>query len=184
MLGFLRETKEAAEKAGKDARTGLVRSGLEEYLAIIFPGVNDWIHDKSVNKELGGIRPDYRSEALKLIIEFDGVQHFQKPDRIRKDVENKKLYESCGYTVVRIPCFIQLTAKVIKKLFNVEVSPELVFPEGVGSFGYCFTPAYFCPAGIELCKSIFKEFPEQYEVNIKVLEEMNDDFTSGLSLIK
>ena len=185
MLGFLRETKEAAIKAGKDARTGLIRSGLDEYLAVIFPGVTDWVHDKTVCKELGNKRPDYRSESLKLIIEFDGIHHFQKPTQIRKDNEAIKLYSSYGYKVVRIPCFIQLTASVIKKLFKVDVDPSLVFPDGIGSFGgFEFTPAYFCPAGIERCKNILKEFPDQYEANLKALKEMNDDYISGYSLLK
>lgn len=39
MLGYLRETKEVALKAGVDKNTGICRSGLEEYLSIIFPGI-------------------------------------------------------------------------------------------------------------------------------------------------
>lgn len=69
--GFLRETKELAQKAGLDADTGLCRTGLEEYLKVIFPDVDDWFHDEPIGM-LNGIkrklRPDYRSETLKLII--------------------------------------------------------------------------------------------------------------------
>lgn len=43
--GSLRETKEAAKKAGIDSKTGLNRTGLEEYLATIFFG-EEWVHDK------------------------------------------------------------------------------------------------------------------------------------------
>jgi hypothetical protein len=35
--GFLRETSELAKKAGKDKDTGLHRTGLEDYLKVIFP---------------------------------------------------------------------------------------------------------------------------------------------------
>lgn len=35
--GFLRETKELAAKAGIDKDTGLYRTGMEDYLAVIFP---------------------------------------------------------------------------------------------------------------------------------------------------
>ena len=38
--GFLRETRAAAKKAGIDADTGVKRTGLEDYLAVIFPEVN------------------------------------------------------------------------------------------------------------------------------------------------
>ena len=80
--GFLRETTEAAIKAGLDADTGLHRTGLNEYLAVIFPDTNDWIHDKAlgeVNGEKIRNRPDYRSESLKIIVEFDGLPHHNNP---------------------------------------------------------------------------------------------------------
>ena len=35
--GFLRETAELARKAGIDKDTGIHRTGLDEYLKIIFP---------------------------------------------------------------------------------------------------------------------------------------------------
>lgn len=50
-----------------------------------------------------------RSESLKLIVEIDGLPHYQNPIVILKDKEKTKLYEEFGYKVVRIPYFIQLT---------------------------------------------------------------------------
>lgn len=46
--GFLRETTEAAIKAGIDRGTGLHRTGLNEYLKVIFPDIDDWVHDKAL----------------------------------------------------------------------------------------------------------------------------------------
>jgi len=57
--GFLRETREMALR--REVATDIVVGG---------------------NKSR--IRPDYRSETLKLIIEFDGVQHYTKPSISRK----------------------------------------------------------------------------------------------------
>jgi len=51
--GFLRETAELAKKAGKDKDTGLHRTGLEYYLKVIFPEINDWIHDKALGEVEG-----------------------------------------------------------------------------------------------------------------------------------
>ena len=113
--GFLRETSEQAKKAGIDKDTGIHRTGLDEYLKLIFPKTDDWIHDKMIGKVDGVLyrsRPDYRSESLKIIIEFDGLPHYQKPDIILKDERNTKLYESFGYKVVRIPYFIQFTNSI------------------------------------------------------------------------
>ena len=168
--GFLRETSELAKKAGIDKDTGLHRTGLDEYLKVIFPNIEDWIHDKTLGK-INDItyksRPDYRSETLKLIIEFDGLQHYTKPDIIEKDNRLTKVYEDLGYKVVRIPYFIQLSNNAVKKLFGIDVK-EFLFDESIPSLGYKGqnTPAYLCPAGLVRMVKEFRNFPEQYKTNL------------------
>ena len=186
--GFLRETSELAKKAGKDKDTGLHRTGLDDYLKVIFPEVNDWIHDKALG-EINGkkykSRPDYRSEKLKIIIEFDGLQHYTKPDIIEKDYRLTKVYTELGYTVVRIPYFIQLTNKAVKTLFNKDISEEL-FDESYSSLGIqgLNTPAYLCPAGVKRMAQEFKRFPEQYKINIDFLRRQNDPYRSGIEFLE
>ena len=88
--GYLRENKGKAIKAGIDPTTKLHRTGLEDYLNEIFPHINDWIHDEKLPKDIvekykvGRLRPDYRSETLKMIIEFDGIDHYRSPFQIKK----------------------------------------------------------------------------------------------------
>ena len=186
--GFLRETAELAKKAGKDKDTGLHRTGLEEYFKVIFPEVNDWIHDKALG-EINGVkfksRPDYRSEKLKMIIEFDGLQHYTKPDIIEKDYRLTSVYTELGYKVVRIPYFIQLTNKAIKTLFNIDLS-ENFFDESFSSLGIngMNTPAYLCPAGVKRMAQEFKKFPEQYKINIEFLKHQNDPYKSGIEFLE
>ena len=186
--GFLRETQEDAIKSGIEPDTGLCRTGLDEYLKVIFPEVNDWIHDKTIPNLPEGIkcrkRPDYRSETLKLIIEFDGFPHFQSPLQILKDKETICLYESFGYRVVRIPFFIQLTNKAVETLFGIKVQ-EPLFKVKYPSLGINgSSPAYMCPAGITRMAEIFSLFPEQYEVNINHLKSFNNDYLTGASLLE
>jgi hypothetical protein len=186
--GFLRETAAMAKKAGKDKDTNLHRTGLEEYLKVIFPNIDDWVHDKAlgiINGTLNRSRPDYRSEILKLIIEFDGLQHYTKPEIIEKDLKTTGLYEELGYKVVRIPYFIQLTNKAVKTLFNVDIFEEL-FDETISSLGIKGqnTPAYLCPAGVKRMAGEFKKFPEQYKTNIDFLKKQNDPFRSGVEFIE
>ncbi len=186
--GFLRETSEQAKKAGIDKDTGIHRTGLDEYLKLIFPTTNDWIHDKMIGKVDGTLyrsRPDYRSESLKLIIEFDGLPHYQKPDIILKDERNTKLYQSFGYTVVRIPYFIQLTNKAVKELFDIEIE-EALFDEKISSLGKegKNTPAFLCPSGIQRMAKEFKRFPEQYDVNLTFLKSQNDEYLTGTILLE
>ena len=180
IYGYLRETKELAIKAGINPLNNLPRTGLEEYLSIVFPTTQDWIHDKSISKDCRS-RPDYRSESLKLIVEFDGLPHYQNPDIILKDKVNTEKYQNMGYRVVRIPYFIQLTNKAVKQLFNVEV-PVRLFPETEPSLnieGRC-TPAYLCPLGIERMAKELLKFPEQLDINIKHLQKYNNDSLTGL----
>ena len=186
--GFLRETDTKAKEAGIDKDTGLHRTGLEDYLKVIFPKIDDWIHDKPlgmVNDTLYKSRPDYRSEKLKLIIEFDGLQHYTKPDIIEKDLKTTELYKNFGYKVVRIPYFIQMTNKAVKTLFDVDVS-EVLFDETISSLGIegKNTPAYLCPAGVKRMAEEFKKFPEQYKTNIDFLKKQNDPFKSGAEFLE
>ena len=186
--GFLRETAELARKAGRDRDTGLHRTGLEEYLEVIFPDVNDWVHDKAIGR-IGDAfcrkRPDYRSESLKLIIEFDGLQHYTNPSNLLRDAENTAFYEKCGYTVVRIPYFIQFTNKVVEQLFHVIVE-EPLFPEGIPSLGPKSknTPAFLCYRGIQRMAMEYRNFPEQYMTNISFLKGQEDQHLIEYELLE
>lgn len=192
--GFLRETKYEAIKAGKDADTGLNRTGLDEYLEAIFPG-KVWIHDKVITGSDGKciriadkplrIRPDYRCEELKLIVEYDGIPHYTKPDVILRDRRNTIIYENLGYKVVRIPFFIQLTNRAVKELFGIEVA-ESLFPDGYSSLGPQGqnTPAYLCPLGLKRMAKEFRKFPDQYKTNIDFLRKCEADCPDNAVLIE
>lgn len=171
--GYLRENAKKAREAGIDTETGLCRTGLEEYLHAIFPHVNDWISDKKVEGLKRNFRPDYRSEQLKLIVEFDGLPHYTDPLNIHLDEVKTKYYQDAGYKVVRIPFFIQLTNKVVKRLFGVDVA-EPLFDEKYASLGSSSknTPAFLCSAGIKrMAKEFYLLSPEQYKINITALEK-------------
>ena len=185
--GFIRETKD--EATGIDADTGLHRTGLEEYLAVIFPGVNDWVHDKQTGLTKNGkatrMRPDYRSETLKMIVEFDGLPHYTNPKNIIKDEENTRFYQENGYKVVRIPYFIQLTNKVVKTLFGVSVN-EPLFDETIPSMGPNGnnTPAFLCFSGIKRMAKEFRGFPEQYKVNVDFMKSQEDQRLVEVELLE
>ena len=184
--GYLRENSAAAEKAGNDKHNNRCRIGLEKYLEVIFPNV-DWIANKQFgmhNGKMHKIKPDYRSDILKLVIEFDGKYHYSNPINIKKDIEKDRIYDSAGYKVIRIPYFIQLTNKVVKQLFNVDVKDDL-FPEGIESMSIeeKNTPAFMCPMGVKRMANDFLKFPEQYEANVSALKKVNDEFLTGVSIL-
>ena len=182
--GYLRECSEKA--TGIDKATGLNRTGFDEYVKVIFPNVTDWIHDKVISGVKRKFRPDWRSESLKLIVEFDGLQHYQSPTEILKDQDRIEFYESLGYKVVRIPFFIQLSNSAVETLFGIKVIERLFNEDKYPSMNVkekC-TPAFMCPAGIERMAKELSLFPIQCKVNINYLEQINDDFLTGVSLLK
>ena len=182
--GFLRETKEEAKKSGKDPDTGLHRTGLEDYLEVIFPNTTDWIHDKAIGNG-SRRRPDYRSESLKLIVEFDGVPHYTSPEKIRQDEVSTAFYQDLGYKVVRIPYFIQLTNDVVKSLFGVEVKEKL-FDESIPSIGSRLpnTPAFLCHQGVIRMAKEYKKYPEQYKINLEFMKRQKDQYLVEYELLE
>ena len=161
------------------------RTGLPTYLKEIYPNVDDWIHDEVVPNSGRKTRPDYRSESLKLIIEFDSLHHYQQSGTIKGDREKAELYTNLGYKVVRIPYFIQFSKSAVKTLFDVELEKDL-FNERIPSLGIKGrnTTAFLCGAGVKRMAEEFHFFPEQYKWNVEFLEQQNDDDLSGVELLK
>ncbi len=185
--GFLRETQAKADRDGADP-SGLCRTGLDAYPQSIFPEVRDWVHDRAipgVSGKLKGKRPDYRSETLRLIVEFDGVQHYTDPQRVWEDEEKTQAFEELGYRVVRIPYFIQLTNEAVETLFGVRID-EPLFPENRASFTSLgkYLPAYLCPAGLRRMAREFARFPAQYAINLRSLRGLGSDHLTGASLLE
>lgn len=90
----------------------------------------DFIHNRKVPKSNIQNRPDFRSEELKLIVEFDGYKHFNSSITQQRDVYKTSIYELMGYKVINIPYFIQLSSKSIKFFFDVEIDWEQEYPHG------------------------------------------------------
>lgn len=184
--GYIRETQAMALEA-KKSNPSEDYTAFEDYLEVLYPG-KVWIHDKPFGTRNGKsyrIRPDFLCEELKMIIEFDGLQHYTNPEKIRKDRQNQQIYESFGYRVIRIPYFIQLTQSVVKEMFGLDITFELFDPT-LPSMAVCWknTPAYCCPAGIARMAQEFRHYPQQYEVNLRCLEGDADEELSGVMLLK
>lgn len=187
--GYLRETAKDVEAHKYDKNTGLCRTELKKYLEVIYPDVHDWKYNEEIGKPFHGkklrIRPDAYSEEARLVVEFDGLQHYTKPDQIRRDEKNTAIYKELGYKVVRIPYFIQLSNTAVKELFDKEVF-EPLFDESFPSLGIKekATPAYLCHAGVVRMAREFLRFPRQLEVNLKALRNADNDLLSGASLLE
>ena len=148
---------------------------------------NDFIHDKAVpgstNKRL---RPDYRSDEMKIILEFDGDSHYCKALRIKTDIIKDMDYENLGYTVFRIPYFIQMSSELIKIIFDIDIKYKQKYPNGFID-KKAVLPADFCELGIELFKKDLEKFSYCKDeildsLNTKIQEKSDIELVVPLSL--
>jgi very-short-patch-repair endonuclease len=95
-------------------------------------------------------RPDYHSDRRKLVVEFDGDQHYRSSRVILGDVERDVFFTTNGFRVIRIPYFVQLSRAVITHLFGevADASTDFLnFPQGFIA-PTVVMPADFCELGI------------------------------------
>jgi hypothetical protein len=124
----------------------LTEQGLGEVLEKIFPQY-EFIHNKVVPSCNFKFRPDYRSEELGLIVEFDGYQHYTKSKVIMSDYEKDYLWsEILGYKVIRVPYFVQICNKLLEYEFGIQTNFNQVYDHGFIDSKACL-PADFCEAG-------------------------------------
>lgn len=128
----------------------LTESRLGEFLTKLFPN-HMFVHDKTVPNSGIKNRPDYRNDELMLIVEFDGYQHYTKVAYIESDCAKDRVYTQIGYTVVRIPYFVQLSTEVIGLLFNLKFDYAQIYGHGFIDKDATL-PSDFCEMGIERFK--------------------------------
>ena len=117
-------------------------------LSKLFPNAL-WIRNKTIPNSTRRFRPDFRNDELKLIIEFNGYQHYTKSKEIINDKNKKEFYESLGFKVIEWPYFIQPTPSTIYSLFNLKAECQFNnYPQGFIDKN-CVLPADFCSLGIQ-----------------------------------
>jgi len=137
-----------------------------------------FIHNKQLCKGIQ-YRPDFKCDDLMLIIEFDGYHHYDNTKTQIRDKEKHSLYKDMGYTLIRIPYFIQLTEKVYEQLFinegydlGIDRSTLVTYPHGFHD-PKALMPSDFNIVGLDLfMKQMAREFrPQQYEVFDSLVED-------------
>ena len=105
-------------------------------------------------------RPDYRSERHRLVVEFDGDQHYRSAGHVLRDQERDVALRAAGYSVVRIPYFVQLDAKTIGQLFGALVIDRSAFKDFPHGFiaEKVVMPADFCELGVQRFKHDLQRF--------------------------
>lgn len=134
----------------------LTEKKLFDYLKIIYPKVDDWIHNKTVVNSGSKFRPDYLSDSLKIIVEFNGYSHYTNSKRIMMDEQKKQLFTELGYKYIEIPYFVQMSKDMIKHYFNKSIKIKQIYPHGFIDLKV-ITPSDFCSLGaLRFHKECFK----------------------------
>ncbi len=129
----------------------LTESGVEELLNKIYPTV-EFIRNRKVPNSKISHRPDYRSDELMLIVEFDGYQHYSNTKTQMNDALKRTIYSNMGYKIVNIPYFIQPSTESIKFLFGKDVEYEQKYPHGFVDDA-AMLPADFNSLGVRLFRN-------------------------------
>lgn len=153
----------------------LTETKLGEIINSIFPN-DEVIRDKSVpsagNRRT---RPDYRIESKKLIFEFDGYSHYNQSKVIISDKNKDEDYSSLGYTIIRIPYFIQFDENLLKIYHLTDVigdceALKLEYPHGFID-KKALLPSDFCEMSIERFVRDLNKFHLQRNDIIKSLKD-------------
>jgi len=135
----------------------LTEKGLKLILEDLFPQY-EMICDKKVpDSKNGRYRPDFRFPELKIIIEFDGYHHYSQAKRILTDTAKDDDYKSLGYSIFRIPYFVQMNSELLKMIFNKKIKFEQVYENGFID-NKAMLPADYCDLGIKLFKKDLERF--------------------------
>ena len=156
----------------------LTEAKLELYLKNIFPNTNI-IRDRIVPNSGIKNRPDFRIDELMLIVEFDGYGHYTKPKTILTDNMKDTTYQNMGYTVVRIPYFIQWSKELVKSLFGIDTTIKQTYPHGFID-KKAPLPAEFCSLGLEKFNEDLNKF--SFAKN-DILISLKNKIDSGLDYL-
>jgi very-short-patch-repair endonuclease len=127
--------------------TYLTEERLGIFLHSHFKDVNIVKNQKVVNSG-SKCRPDFQIPTKKLIVEFDGYNHYNNSKTITRDYQKDKIYSSLGYTIIRFPYFVQLSDKTLSKSFETSLPVIQSYPHGFID-NKALLPADFNDLGIE-----------------------------------
>lgn len=91
------------------------------------------------------------------VVEFDGDQHYWDSLKIKVDAEKDAVARTLGYSVVRIPYWVQLDAETAAHYFGWQVSIAQDFPHGFITTK--IFPASFSEKGVERFAKEFDALP-------------------------
>lgn len=107
--------------------TYITESSLSIFLSALFPGITV-VHDRKLHAV--GFRPDYYLPSLNLVVEFDGFHHYTDNKIAALDIQKNTVLKNQGFSLVRIPYFVQLSEGNIHLLFREILNSHKLMVKG------------------------------------------------------
>jgi hypothetical protein len=105
-----------------------------------------------------------------VVVEYDGDEHYRNTLKIKADNEKDAAAREQGFTVVRVPYWVQLDGVMLKHWFGIDADIEQVFPHGFISTK--IFPASFCAMGLVRFERELSSLPEP--VRAAVIKSLRD----------
>ena len=112
----------------------------------------------------------YKIQSHTTVVEFDGDQHYWDSLKIKVDAEKDAVAHSLGYSVVRIPYWVQLTTETAQHYFGIQAQISQDFPHGFITTK--IFPASFSEMGVSRFSRELSALPEN--TNYAVISSLRD----------
>ena len=99
----------------------------------------------------------YRRGEHTTVVEYDGDAHYRDPLKIKVDNEKDAVATSLGFTVVRIPYWIQLDTETLSHYFGLNAEVNQDFPHGFITTK--LFPGSYCEMGITRFQNDLESLP-------------------------
>lgn len=128
----------------------LTEKYLGDILHVVYPD-KIWNHDTRFQPPGSATslryKPDYCCHELKMCVEFDGPDHYTKATVIQADNKKDTILKGRGYSIIRIPYFVQLNTFTLKYFFGIDAEFDYGFKHGFIEKGVIL-PGNFCEQGV------------------------------------
>lgn len=143
------------------------------------------------------VQPDFVINDHNIIVEVDGqnhrIGHYTQTKICIDDMEKDEVYKKLGWTVIRIPAYVQLDQETINSLFGLDYCQELYPACHLHGFLHeeIALPADFCNLGLKrfykemeiLPTTVREKILDTLKKRITRFQEQGYDYTSAKLMV-
>jgi hypothetical protein len=101
-----------------------------------------------------------------IIVEYDGDEHYRNSLAIKSDREKDLIVKELGFSIVRIPYWVQLTNETFMHYFGFDPGTHIIQKFSHGFITTVFFPASYCEMGIDRFANELNSLPIGVKNNV------------------